>query len=92
MDERNLEEKIDAGFAGVNARIETLDKSVNARIDTLDGGFVGLRTDLGDLEAHLFEVRDALFADNGKTREFVRIQFESLRTDLKERITKLETR
>lgn len=114
----NQEDRIDAGFRGVNARldalaghvaavdgrvkgvdvrmhalegrVDALDTGVNARLDALvghvtavDGRVDEVRTDLGDLKAHVFEIRDALFADNDKTRNFVDIRIEALRSELK---------
>lgn len=89
----NEEDRIDAGFRGVNVRLEALDtgfRGVNARLDVLvghvtavDGRVDEVRTDLGELKAHVFEIRDALFADNVKSREHVSIKVEALRSELK---------
>lgn len=89
MAEDNLkdkEDKIDAGFRGVNARLDALDtgfSGVNTRLDTVDTGLADVRADLGDLKAHVFEIRDALFADNVKNREHVSIQVDALRSEMK---------
>lgn len=82
----NQEDKVDAGFRGLNARLDTLDTGftgVNARLDTLDAGMGDMRTDLGELKAHVFEIRDALFADNARSREHVSIKVEALRSEMK---------
>lgn len=96
MAEDNLkgsEDKIDAGFRRLETRLDTLDTgfrgviarldSVDGRLNTLDTGLAVVRTDLGDLKAHVDEVRDALLADNAKNREFVAIKVEALRSELK---------
>ena len=84
---------LDTGFGGVSARLDTLDtgfRGVNARLDALvghvtavDGRVDEVRTDLGELKAHVFEIRDTLFADNATSREHVSIKVEALRSELK---------
>jgi hypothetical protein len=54
------EDRIDAGFRGVNARLDTLDtgfRGVNTRLDAMDTGFVGVNARLDTVDAGLTEVR-----------------------------------
>jgi len=97
---KDSEDRIDAGFRGLNARLDTVDTrldgvnarldtvdtrfdGVNARLDTVDTGLADVRADLGDFRTHVFEIRDALLADNVKTREHVSIQVDALRSEMK---------
>lgn len=86
----SVDGRLDAVDKGVNARLDTLggrldavDKGLSARLETVETGLSDVRADVGELKAHLFEVRDAMFADSAKNRDFVSIKVEALRSEVK---------
>ena len=74
---------LDGRISNLDGRMGTLDGRVGALDGSVGALDTGLRAALGELEAHVDEVRDALLADSVKNRDFASIQIEDLRSELK---------